>query len=119
LTTWSHRGIAWLRLSQDGRIVAPDGGVDPDGEPADQWESHGADVMDGAVAIHGHDFRWETAETAAAAIAEAITLRYADGYAAVSEADTCTVTAKTAADEAPGGQIELYVDTYKQMEPSI
>jgi hypothetical protein len=111
LTVWDHRGIAWIRLSKDGKPVAPDG-VPEEAAAADGGESvgatHGAEILDMAVAVHGHDYQWETNEGGAAAIAEAINRHYAGRYSAVSEGDTVTVTEEAGRGGGPP-DLEIYL----------
>jgi hypothetical protein len=85
------------------------GGIDGAGDG--QEGARAADVMDGAVAVHGHDFRWETEETAARAIAEAINRYYAGRYSALSGGASLTIT--ETGEAGGGGRIALEVYEYR------
>jgi hypothetical protein len=98
LSVHDHRGIAWIRLTKDGLPVAPDGAPPSSGGGDGAGDTHGTEIMDNAFAVHGHDYQWETNETVAKAIAEAVNRHCAGRYSAVSDGDTVTVTGGGPAD---------------------
>ena len=51
--------------------------------------------MEGACAVHEHEFLWATKETTAADIAETVSNFYGEDFSASAEGDEITVTRKT------------------------
>lgn len=88
------RGILWIRLLENGR-------------PAPPPEHLKSETLDGAMAVHGHDFLSETEENIAEEIAGILAKAYGDRYA-VSAEGTC-VTVESRSDEVRTVDLEIYL----------
>ncbi|MCR4600167.1 MAG: hypothetical protein K5767_00310 [Clostridia bacterium] len=88
-----HRCIIWLRLTDNGKPVVPEG-------------TDTTDVLEDAVAVHEHEFLWATKKTVAEDMAETLNRYYSSGYTA--EASEGTVTVSKKADTADS-EIELQI----------
>ena len=87
------RGIAWVVLHDGDEVVG--GSL-----------LAGADSLDGAVALHGHDFLTEDAYDVAAALAETMTSHFGDRYSFTAEGKT--VLARSLSNPAAEVTISVY-----------
>ncbi|MDR1028018.1 MAG: hypothetical protein LBL63_01180 [Clostridiales Family XIII bacterium] len=87
------RCIAWLVLSDGGTVVSDS-------------LMKGADALDGAVALHGHDFLTEDAYDVAANLADTLTSHFGDRYE-FTASDT-VVTFRSLADADAALEVSLY-----------
>ena len=78
-SVWNIRSIAWLGLVKDGEEV--------------QVKEEGSEVLDGRIAVHGHEFLTEDENAVAERIAETMQYAYGSGYKFTSDNDTITMKA--------------------------
>lgn len=95
-TSWNIRSIAWIHLLENGECV--EGNVPQKSE-----------VLDGAIAVHGHDFLAEDKEGAALNIADRLTDYYGEDYRFTCDGNQITVE-KLTGDAST--QLDLHVHTY-------
>ncbi len=81
--TWNIRNITWVQLWADDKLVQP--------MAADSLE-----ILDGAVAVHGHDFLTSDEFVIAEEIADTLQDFYGDDYIFTAKNDTVTVRATEA-----------------------
>lgn len=89
----THRSIIWIQLFSGNQVVEPS-------------NSNTTDVIEGACAVHEHEFLWATKETTAADIAETVSNFYGEDFSASAEGDEITVTRKTGEN---AGNLELKI----------
>ena len=89
----THRSIIWIQLFSGNQAVEPS-------------NSNTTDVIEGACAVHEHEFLWATKETTAADIAETVSNFYGEDFSASAEGDEITVTRKTGEN---AGNLELKI----------
>lgn len=75
---WNIRSIAWIRLLENG-------------DPVEVGENKNIEILDQAVAVHGHEFLQEDEYSAAATIAETLSKYYSDDYKFTSTDDVISV----------------------------
>lgn len=78
--TWNIRNITWVQLWADGELVQP-------------TVTDSLETLDGAVAVHGHDFLTSDEFVIAAEIADTMQDFYGGEYLFIAENDTVTVKA--------------------------
>ncbi len=75
---WNIRSIAWIRLLENG-------------DPVKVGENKNIEILDQAVAVHGHEFLQEDEYSAAETIAETLSKYYSDDYKFTSMDDIISV----------------------------
>ena len=99
---WNIRNITWVKLIDDGSI-------------ADSRMDVKKETLDGAIAVHGHNFLDTDTTQIAARIAETLELHFGDRYECRSKGDRVTVKRK---DGTGSGKLDLVIYTYKDINPA-
>lgn len=92
--SWNIRSIAWVQLLENG-------------EPVEVGEDTNIEILDQAVAVHGHEFLQEDEFAVAQSIAETLDDYYSDDYA-FSYADDVVTVEKVSGDQ----DVELDLQVY-------
>ncbi len=95
--TWNIRSITWVRLVENGEVVAPSG------------VSDSLEIMDGAVAVHGHEFLTSNEDIIAMDIASTLTNYFGADYSFRSHGSQVIVEKKKLT---PDTTIDLQVYLY-------
>lgn len=90
--TWNIRNITWVQLWADGELVQP-------------VVTDSLEILDGAVAVHGHDFLTSDEFVIAEEIVDTLQKFYGDEYLFAAEDDTVIVKA---ADSAKVLDLKIY-----------
>ncbi len=94
-SVWNIRSIAWVGLTKNGQL-----------QPASEEDAN--EMLDGYVAVHGHDFLIEDEEKIAQKIAETLSRVYPEGYSFSS--DGTRVTARCT--DGTGGTLDIVIYQY-------
>ncbi|SFA97727.1 hypothetical protein SAMN05216249_10641 [Acetitomaculum ruminis DSM 5522] len=92
---WNIRSILWIRILKDG-------------EPISAGQDENLKIMDGAIAIHGHDFLNMDEEMTAKEIAKSINEYFSDSYECESKDGNITLKLKNNSEE----KLDIQVYTY-------
>lgn len=93
---WAIRSITWVQLWENGQVVAP-------------AEQDTLEVLDGAVAVHGHDFLTASEEFVAQDSRDVLEYFFGDDYVFSAEGRRITAEKRS---PAPGATLELRVYQY-------
>ncbi|MFT3952550.1 MAG: hypothetical protein QM689_11510 [Oscillospiraceae bacterium] len=102
LSKWNIRSIAWVKLTDHG--TAP------------QSDANGGEVLDGACAVHGHDFLSEDTAGTAQIIADTLNNYYGSLYRFTCENDGIRI--ESLADPSDS-EIALSVYLYKKLDGEL
>lgn len=91
--SWSIRSITWILLLENGVIVHSE-------------EQDTLEIMDAAVAVHGHDFLTATKEDVAHDLCETLTHYFGPDYSFTAKGTHVTVQKR---DAAPGDTVDIQI----------
>ncbi len=97
---WNIRNITWVKLIENGETVY---------SPV----QNAAELLDGAVAVHGHDFLASDEETIAYDIADTLTQYFGGDYQFRAEGPNIVAEKK---DSQPGDTIDLAIYLYQNID---
>ncbi len=94
-SSWNIRSIGWVGLFKDGEL-----------QPI--AETNQSEILDGYIAVHGHEFLIENEKDVAGKIAETLQRVYPEGYKFQSEGTTVTAQCT----DGSGGNLEIKMYQY-------